>query len=54
MLKTRGESGGRLALFFPDCAAAAAPFVMFRLKREGFSGCRASATREGLLIDALR
>lgn len=54
MLKTGGGSGGRLALFFPDCAAAAAPFVMFRLKREGFSGCRASATREGLLVDALR
>ena len=54
MLKGAGISGGRVALFFPDCAAVAAPFVLFRLKREGYSGCHASATREGLLVDALR
>ena len=47
-------SGGRGALFFSDCAAMAAPFVLFRLKRGGYSGCRATATREGLLVDALR
>ena len=54
LLEGADGSGGRGALFFPDCAAAAAPFVLFRLKREGYSGCRASAVREGLLVDALR
>jgi len=45
---------GKLALFFPDCAALAAPFLLFRLKREGYSGCRAMATKGGLLVDATR
>jgi hypothetical protein len=45
---------GRLALFFPDCMAAAAPFLLFRLKRTGFSGCRAVVTDEGLLLTAIR
>jgi hypothetical protein len=47
-------SDGKLALFFPDCAAVAAPFLLFRLKREGYSGCRAIATYDGLLVDATR
>ncbi len=45
---------GKLALFFPGCTAAAAPFLLFRLKREGYSGCRATATGTGLLLDATR
>lgn len=45
---------GRLALFFPGCRALAAPFVLFRLKREGYSNCRAAATPEGLLVEATR
>ena len=48
------DSEGKLALFFPGCAAPAAPFLLFRLKREGFSGCRAEATKDGLLVDAIR
>ncbi len=45
---------GKLALFFPGCATLAAPFLLFRLKREGYSGCRAIATGDGLLIEAIR
>lgn len=45
---------GKLALFFPGCTAVAAPVLLFRLKREGYSACRATATDEGLLVDASR
>ena len=45
---------GRLALFFPGCRAPAAPFVLYRLKREGYSGCTATATPDGLLVNAAR
>jgi hypothetical protein len=45
---------GRLSFRIPGCAAAAAPFVLFRLKRSGFSDCRATATKEGLLVEARR
>lgn len=45
---------GKLALFFPGCRAAAAPFVLFRLKREGYSNCSATATADGLLLKASR
>jgi len=47
-------SDGKLALFFPDCAAPAAPFLLFRLKREGYSDCRVISTGDGLLVDATR
>ncbi len=45
---------GKLALFFPNCAVAAAPFLLFRLKREGYSDCRATSTGTGLSLDASR
>ena len=45
---------GELALFFPGCLAVAAPFLLFRLKRTGFSNCSAVATKEGLLLTATR
>jgi len=45
---------GELALFFPGCLAVAAPFLLFRLKRTGFSACRAMMTGEGLLLTATR
>ncbi len=48
------DPDGRLALFFPGCLAFAAPAVLFRLKREGYSNCRATATSEGLLVEATR
>ena len=45
---------GKLALFFTGCTAVAAPVLLFRLKREGYSACRATATDEGLLVEANR
>jgi hypothetical protein len=45
---------GKLELFIPGCAPLAAPFLLFRLKREGYSSCRATASSDGLLITARR
>jgi hypothetical protein len=45
---------GELALFFPGCLVVAAPFLLFRLKRTGFSNCRAVAAKEGLYLTATR
>ena len=45
---------GELRLLFPGCLALAAPLLLFRLKREGFSNCRALMTAEGLLLCATR
>ncbi|HEY6838674.1 MAG TPA: hypothetical protein VI389_08030 [Geobacteraceae bacterium] len=47
-------SDGILSLFFPGCRAPAAPFLLFRLKRSGFSGCRAVTTPAGLTLTAFR
>jgi hypothetical protein len=49
----KGENG-RFSAFYPGCRAPAAVFVLFRLKRQGFSNCVATATTEGLLIEATR
>ncbi|HEY6872996.1 MAG TPA: hypothetical protein VI298_09765 [Geobacteraceae bacterium] len=48
------NADGSLKLFFPGCLALAAPALLFRLKREGYSNCRATATTDGLLVDATR
>ena len=45
---------GEISLLFPGCHSLAAPFLLYRLKRRGFSGCRALMTGEGLLVTALR
>lgn len=45
---------GGVALLFPGCLAPAAPFLLFRLKRSGFSDCRAVITPEGLHLSATR
>ncbi|RNC72258.1 MAG: hypothetical protein ED859_02675 [Desulfuromonadales bacterium] len=45
---------GELALFFPHCPALAAPFLLFRLKRLGFSRCRVRVLPEGLALTARR
>jgi hypothetical protein len=45
---------GGLAMFFPGCRAPAAPFLLFRLKREGFSNCSAAAGVDGLRLYADR
>lgn len=45
---------GELRLFIPQCRSIAAPFILFRLKREGFSRCSVQARERGLLIRARR
>jgi len=45
---------GELALFFAGCPALAAPFLLFRLKRLGFSRCRVRFTAGGLTLSARR
>lgn len=47
-------SDGTLAILFVDALAAAAPFLLFRMKRTGFSACRVLRVREGLLLTARR
>lgn len=48
------DVGGELLLFFSDCLAPAAPFILFRLKREGFSRCSVEVTKRGLLVRGRR
>lgn len=48
------DAGGELRLFFPDCLSIAAPFILFRLKREGFSRCSVRASDRGLLVQGRR
>jgi hypothetical protein len=45
---------GTLELFFERALPPAAPLLLFRLKRNGFSGCRAVTTPDGILLTALR
>jgi hypothetical protein len=46
--------GGELRLLFTGCFAPAAPVLLFRLKRNGFSNCRAILTVEGVFLSASR
>jgi hypothetical protein len=48
------DSKGELRLLLPNCLAIAAPVVLFRLKREGFSGCFVQASEHGLYVEARR
>jgi len=48
------DGAGELRLFFPGCLAVAAPFILFRLKREGFSRCTVQASERGLLVQGRR
>jgi len=45
---------GELKLLFSGCLSFAAPFLLFRLKRKGFSNCRVLITGKGLLLCARR
>lgn len=47
-------SDGMLAILFIDALALSAPFLLFRMKRTGFSSCRAMRVPEGLLVTARR
>ncbi|MBU5611720.1 hypothetical protein [Geomonas azotofigens] len=48
------DAAGELRLFIPNCRGLAAPVVLFRLKREGFSRCSVRMVEGGLLIQARR
>ena len=41
-------------IIVPGAFLLAAPFVLFRLKRWGFAGCRVTADQDGLHIEARR
>ena len=45
---------GELKLLFPGCFPLAAPPLLYRLKRNGFSKCRVLMMDEGLLLTATR
>jgi hypothetical protein len=45
---------GQLLLTVPHCHPLAAPFILFRLKRTGFSGCKVIHEKGGLTITARR
>ncbi|WP_298437197.1 hypothetical protein [Geobacter sp.] len=45
---------GELSLFFIGAPALAAPFLLFRLKRLGFSRCRAAVNSGGIALTARR
>ena len=45
---------GELRLLLPGCLPFAAPALLFRLKRMGFSDCRLLMTVEGMLLCARR
>ena len=45
---------GPFQIHFPYASPVAAPFILFRLKRTGFSSCRITATDGGLLLTARR
>lgn len=45
---------GRLELLFEGAMAPAAPFLLYHLKRNGFSDCKAVVTEEGIRLTARR
>lgn len=47
-------SDGSLSLLFEDAMGVAAPFLLFRLKRDGYSVCRVTLDERGLLLTARR
>lgn len=48
------DDAGNLSIFFPGALPLAAPFLLFRLKRQGFSACRVTADGKGLHLTASR
>jgi hypothetical protein len=45
---------GTLELHFEGALFPAGPFLLYRLKSCGFSGCRAAVTPQGILLTAMR
>jgi hypothetical protein len=48
------DADGRFLVVIPDCALLAAPFILFRLKRLGYSACRVSPSPDGLTVSGRR
>lgn len=48
------DPNGTMGFFIPLVFPLAAPFILFRLKRTGFSGCRVIVKDRGLLVIASR
>ncbi len=48
------RSDKRLELLFESVLSPAAPFLLYRLKSSGYSGCRAVASSVGIHLSALR
>jgi hypothetical protein len=48
------DEKGELRVIFAGCLGLAAPFVLFRLKRQGFSRCVVRVTEAGLYVEARR
>lgn len=49
-----GFPSDTVRLFFPDTHTLAAPFLLFRMKRRGFSSSRVTVQNGGLLLTATR
>jgi len=47
-------SDGKKSLFYQNSMPIAAPFILFRLKRNGFSNCKVMVADGGLLVSANR
>lgn len=52
--KPSGSGKGEIGFFFPDTPPFAAPFLLFRLKRLGYSDCRVISQDGGLHLFARR
>lgn len=48
------DERGEFRILIPGCLPVAAPVVLFRLKRQGFSGCFVRSTNEGLYVEGRR
>jgi hypothetical protein len=48
------QPAGTLKVLLPHTLPPAAPFVLYRLKRSGFSSCRVTVMANGLLVEATR
>ena len=48
------EANKAITIFIPDVLSLTAPFLLFYLKRNGFSGCRAEVAHGGLIVHAAR
>jgi hypothetical protein len=49
-----GKAPGTCTIFLPETSPLAAPFILFRLKRNGYSACRVTVADSGLLVSAAR